>query len=163
MIHRHLDIPEDTPAEELGLAAIDDILDRGELSDWAPLARAVGADPHGRLAESVLQICNAHPMYGTSALWTSWIEQLRAPAAVASSTRFDLASLRRSRGLSQAALAQRLGITQSDVSKLERRSDIRLSTLRSAVEALGGTLKIQAQFPDGTEADLTIGSAPEAR
>lgn len=77
MRHRHLDYPPDTPVEQLGRAAIDDLLDRGDLADWAPLAAAVARDPHGRLADVVLQLCAAHPMYGTSRLWTAWIERLR--------------------------------------------------------------------------------------
>lgn len=77
MRHRHLDYPPDAPVETLGRAAIDDLLDRGDLRDWAPLARAIARDPHGQLADTVLQLCAAHRMYGTSRLWTSWIVRLR--------------------------------------------------------------------------------------
>lgn len=47
MRHRHLDVPAGTPPDQLGAAAIDDLLDRGDLDDWTPLARAVAADPWG--------------------------------------------------------------------------------------------------------------------
>lgn len=161
MIHRHLEVPEGTPVEELGPASLDDLLDRGDLSDWAPLARAVAADPYGPVADSVLRLCGAHPMYGTSELWRAWIEHLRSRPASAPVNTLDLSALRRSRGLSQAQLAQRLGIAQSDVSKLERRADVRLSTLRSAVQAMGGTLRIEAEFGDGSKAGLAIGRPPE--
>jgi len=157
VIHRHLDVPEDTKVEDLGLAALDNLLDRGDLTDWAPLARAVAADPFGQLAESVIHLCEAHPMYGTSTLWKSWIAALRQPGARAGEETVGLAALRRSRGLSQAQLGQRLGITQSDVSKLEWRPDVRLSTLQAAVRAMGGYLRIEAVFPDGTAARLTVG------
>ena len=49
-----------------------------------------------------------------------------------------LRDLRKSRNLSQTEVAERLGGRQVYVSRLERRSDIKLSTLRSYVEAIGG-------------------------
>jgi len=80
MIHRHLDYPEGTPVEELGDAAIDDLLERGDLGAWRPLLRAIAADPHGALSERVLRLCEANPRFGTSALWRAWIAQRRATA-----------------------------------------------------------------------------------
>lgn len=61
-----------------------------------------------------------------------------------------LNELRRARELSQQALAERLGTTQPEVSRLESRTDMYLSTLRRFVEAIGGELVIVAEFPDGT-------------
>jgi ribosome-binding protein aMBF1 (putative translation factor) len=58
--------------------------------------------------------------------------------------------LRRARGLSQETLAKRLRIKQPNVAKLEKRTDIYISTLRGTIEAMGGTLDIVAHFPDGT-------------
>lgn len=156
MIHRHLDVPEGTAVEDLGLAGLDDLLDRGDLADWAPLARAIAQTPTGWLADSVLSLCEAHPMYGTSALWMSWIHNLRS-ALPAESAMLSLSELRRSRGQTQAQLAQLLGISQSDVSKLERRKDMRISTLAAVVGALGGTVRLTASFPGGTAADLAVG------
>lgn len=60
-----------------------------------------------------------------------------------------LCELRRARGLSQEALAKVLHIKQPNVAKLEKRTDIYISTLRSAIEAMGGELDIVARFPDG--------------
>jgi ribosome-binding protein aMBF1 (putative translation factor) len=60
-----------------------------------------------------------------------------------------LAELRRARGLSQEALAKVLGVKQSSVSKLERRTDMYISSLRSHIQAMGGELEIIARFPDG--------------
>lgn len=71
----------------------------------------------------------------------------------------SLAGLRQARQLSQEALAERLGARQASVSKLERRTDLHLSTLRAYVEALGGRLELIAQFPDG---DVPIGSFGES-
>lgn len=60
-----------------------------------------------------------------------------------------LFELRQARQLSQEQLANTLRIKQASVSKLERRTDMYLSTLRSYVEALGGRLEIVAHFPEG--------------
>jgi DNA-binding XRE family transcriptional regulator len=56
--------------------------------------------------------------------------------------------LRRARKLTQVRIAKALGITQDSVSRLEKRSDLLLSTLRGYVEAMGGTLSLIAEFPD---------------
>lgn len=56
----------------------------------------------------------------------------------------DLRSLREATGLTQGELAERVEITQSQLSKMERREDHRVSTLRRYVEALGGSLEICA-------------------
>jgi DNA-binding XRE family transcriptional regulator len=60
-----------------------------------------------------------------------------------------LQELRRARSLSQTQLASLLGTTQPEVSKIEQRADMYVSTLRSYIEAMGGALQIVAHFPDG--------------
>ena len=60
----------------------------------------------------------------------------------------ELDELRRNRRLTQEQLAERLGIRQSNVSKLERRADMHVSTLRDVVEAMGGELRVTACFSD---------------
>jgi len=60
-----------------------------------------------------------------------------------------LQELRRSRALSQVQLAKTLNVKQANVSKIERRTDINIKTLRGLVSAMGGELHIIAQFPDG--------------
>ncbi len=60
-----------------------------------------------------------------------------------------LEQLRSARSLTQTNMAQILGVNQSAISKIEKRTDMYLSTLRSYVEAMGGSLVIQAVFPDG--------------
>ena len=60
-----------------------------------------------------------------------------------------LQELRRARGLSQEALAAALHVKQGSISKLERRTDMYISTLRSHIQAMGGDLEIIARFPDG--------------
>ena len=59
-----------------------------------------------------------------------------------------LQELRRARKLTQVRMAETLGISQDGISKLEKRSDLLLSTLRKTVEAMGGSLSLVAEFPD---------------
>jgi len=148
MRHRHLDVVDGTPVRQLGLAALDDLLERGDLDDWEPLAAEIGREPWGDVAERVLRLAGSHHMYGTSTLWRAWIERLRRdrPPAHAGSA---LKALRLERRLTQQELADRLGMTQSEVSRLESRRDVRVSTLRAYVGAAGGELTITARTPDG--------------
>ncbi len=67
-----------------------------------------------------------------------------------------LADLRESRGLTQARLADELQVSQPNVSKVEGQKDIRLSTLRHYVEALGGRLEVRAVFEDRPEQSVNI-------
>ncbi len=60
-----------------------------------------------------------------------------------------LQELRNARHLTQEALATSLGKTQPQISKLEKQSDLYVSTLRSYIRAMGGELDIVARFPDG--------------
>jgi ribosome-binding protein aMBF1 (putative translation factor) len=60
-----------------------------------------------------------------------------------------LQELREARELTQQQLAQHLKSGQAAVSKLERRTDMYVSTLRRFIEAMGGELDIIARFPDG--------------
>ena len=60
-----------------------------------------------------------------------------------------LYELRQARQLSQEQLARELHVGQANVSKIERRTDVYISTLRSYVEAMGGELEITAKFPQG--------------
>jgi DNA-binding Xre family transcriptional regulator len=65
-----------------------------------------------------------------------------------------LRELRAMRGISQVELAELLRVQQAAVSKLERRKDIRVSTLRAVAAAMGGELKVSVKFPDGMEKQL---------
>jgi transcriptional regulator with XRE-family HTH domain len=59
-----------------------------------------------------------------------------------------LRELRKARKLTQVRMAKKLGVSQDGVSRLEKRSDLLLSTLRKTVEAMGGNLSLVAEFPD---------------
>ncbi len=60
-----------------------------------------------------------------------------------------LAGLRQARKLSQEQIAATLHVGQASVSKLERQTDMYLSTLRNFLKAMGGDLEITARFADG--------------
>jgi transcriptional regulator with XRE-family HTH domain len=64
-------------------------------------------------------------------------------------------------GVTQIQLAERIGVQQAAISRLERREDITLSSLRRFVSALGGDLEISVRTPDGERLQLTGG--PEAK
>ena len=63
--------------------------------------------------------------------------------------KMPLQQLRNAREMTQTRLAEVLEMDQGNISKLEKRTDMYLSTLRSYVEAMGGVLEIRAVFPDG--------------
>jgi hypothetical protein len=73
MIHRHSTYAPDTAVDQLGPAALDDLLERGDLETWAPLAHEVALRPWGAIADTILRLCDAHPMYGTAPLWRAHI------------------------------------------------------------------------------------------
>src|SRR3979411_728856 len=75
-------------------------------------------------------------------------KKVEARAAQLIAEEMTLRELRRARKLTQVRIAKALGITQDSVSRLEKRSDLLLSTLRKTVEAMGGNLSLVAEFPD---------------
>jgi predicted XRE-type DNA-binding protein len=88
-----------------------------------------------------------------SQLRASMTPEARAQAEAATQAmlaEMPLHELRRARGLSQKVLAEALHVQQPSVAKLERRTDMYISTLRSHIEAMGGELEVIAKFPDGT-------------
>lgn len=66
-----------------------------------------------------------------------------------------LRKMRTARGLTQVRIAELMHIRQESVSRIESRSDLLLSTLRSYVEAMGGSLRLTVEFPDGAAAELS--------
>jgi transcriptional regulator with XRE-family HTH domain len=73
-------------------------------------------------------------------------EEARAAELIAEE--MTLRELRKARKLTQVRMAKTLGVTQDSVSRLEKRSDLLLSTLRKTVEAMGGSLSLVAEFPN---------------
>jgi len=75
-------------------------------------------------------------------------KKVEARAAQLIAEEMTLQELRKARKLTQVRMAKLLDINQDSVSRLEKRSDLLLSTLRKAVAALGGNLTLVAEFPD---------------
>ena len=75
-------------------------------------------------------------------------KKVEARAAGLIAEEMTLQELRQARKLTQVRMAKVLGISQDGVSRLEKRSDLLLSTLRKSVEAMGGNLSLIAEFPD---------------
>ena len=82
-------------------------------------------------------------------------KKVDARAAELIAEEMTLRELRKARKLTQVRMAKALGVTQDSVSRLEKRSDLLLSTLRKTVEAMGGSLSLVAEFPDHTPVVLT--------
>jgi len=80
-----------------------------------------------------------------------WVKEEVAKALA----EMPLNELRNARGLSQTMLAETLHIQQPAIAKLEKRTDMYISTLRSHIRAMGGELDVIARFPDG---DVKIGN-----
>ncbi|MEK7404974.1 MAG: XRE family transcriptional regulator [Acidobacteriota bacterium] len=85
------------------------------------------------------------------------LEEKMSPAARARSNakakkliaEMPLNEMRAAREFTQERLAKRLRVKQASISKLERRADMYVSTLRDFVKAIGGELEITARFPEG--------------
>jgi hypothetical protein len=75
-------------------------------------------------------------------------EQIQKRAAELIAEELNLRELRRLRKLTQARVSRKLKIGQEGVSRIEKRSDLYISTLRSYVEAVGGKLSLVVELPD---------------
>ena len=67
----------------------------------------------------------------------------------------SLRDLRKAREKTQVHVAKKLGIKQENVSRIEKRSDLLISTLSGYIEAMGGKLSLVAEFPDRPPVTLT--------
>jgi transcriptional regulator with XRE-family HTH domain len=75
-----------------------------------------------------------------------------------------LKDLRLQRRMTQVEVAEVMGVTQASLSKLERRSDVKVSTLKAYVESLGGQLVVSAKFRErAVTIDLPYDPAPPSR
>jgi transcriptional regulator with XRE-family HTH domain len=67
-----------------------------------------------------------------------------------------LCDVRKAFGVAQSTLAEALGVSQGEVSRLERRPDVYISTLRRYVAAMKGELKIVASFPGQAPIEISL-------
>lgn len=79
-----------------------------------------------------------------------------AVLAEINSRQATLRRLREARALTQSTVAELLDMDQSEVSRLERRTDMLLSTLKRFVAATGGEMHIVVQYPDGGPVELLV-------
>lgn len=77
-------------------------------------------------------------------------KKLSAEIARSLSDEIRLTELRNALGINQEELGELLNKKQAAISRLERRSDMHISTLREFIKALGGKLEIIATFPDAS-------------
>lgn len=76
--------------------------------------------------------------------------RLRSEASAAKMiSEMGLAELRAAMDMTQESLANALHVKQASISKMERRSDMYISTLSKIIEAMGGELQIVAKMPNG--------------
>jgi DNA-binding transcriptional regulator YiaG len=78
------------------------------------------------------------------------------------SEELHLSQLRKAKGLTQEAMAELLGVSQAEVSKMERRSELYIGTLKKFIEAMDGELVLAARFPDGVEVPIKLAEADDA-
>lgn len=72
MWHRHL-----VPGSDESIAEVEDILERGTVDDWRELAAKVRLDPWGRAARSVEKAVAHNDWYGTTTIWSRFLERCR--------------------------------------------------------------------------------------
>ena len=72
------------------------------------------------------------------------------------SEELHLNQLRKAKGLTQETMAELLGVSQAEVSKMERRTELYVGTLRKFVEAMNGELILAARFKDGVEVPIRL-------
>lgn len=79
---------------------------------------------------------------------TSRRRKIEKRAAALIAEEMTLQELRRARAMTQVRLAKNLGVAQKQISEIEKRTDMHISTLRRSIEAMGGKLSLVAEFPD---------------
>jgi DNA-binding XRE family transcriptional regulator len=68
--------------------------------------------------------------------------------AVLIAEEMTMRELRKARKMTQVEMAKTLGVKQEQISRIEKRTDLHISTLRRSIEAMGGKLSLVAEFPD---------------
>jgi transcriptional regulator with XRE-family HTH domain len=87
--------------------------------------------------------------------------EIEANARKLAAEMMTFSKLRKARNLTQVEMAKLLGIAQENVSRIEHRSDMLISTMRSYVRAMGGDLRLVALFPDQKSIEVTFSDLQE--
>jgi len=98
-------------------------------------------------------------VYGSADAVLERIDRLLASRESTSHSPLGLPALRKSRGLLQKQVAERLGISKSGLAQMERQASLtsmRVDTLQKLVASMGGELVLTAHFPDGRERTIAI-------
>jgi DNA-binding XRE family transcriptional regulator len=146
----------DLPDSATGPAWLDLVQDKHHVSvEWRPrlgigVSAQVAADAFGEGPDEVYADIDQAA--------TRIVELARSKAVTSAPREVLLRRLREVRELTQERLALELGIRQATISKLERRTDVYVSTLAKVVAALGGRLEIRARFAEGVVHLLQVGN-----
>ncbi len=150
---RHLDIGSDAPVEAWPTEGVMTALERGGLSDWRRIARAVRADPWGPVARRLEDALAAKRPYGVAPLMNKMLQDARRDAEAEERTEVArrVAALLEASGLSRSAFAEAIGTSAS-----------RLSTYVTGRVAPSSTLLVRmervARGRDAVERTATPGS-----
>lgn len=91
-----------------------------------------------------------------SELTKDWTPERKARLRAEALREYSLSELRKAIGMAQATVAQSLGVTQSEVSKLERRPDLYISTLRRYIEAMHGELVLTVRLAGHADVQVSL-------
>jgi predicted transcriptional regulator len=84
-------------------------------------------------------------------------KKIRERAEELIATQLALGEIRKARALTQEQVAKKLGGKQVYVSRFENRADVKISTLREFVKAMGGDLQLLVTFPEGDRYEVATG------
>ena len=90
-----------------------------------------------------------------NALPASRRKKIKARSAELIAEEMSMRELRKARKITQEQMAKTLGVKQEQISRIEKRTDLHISTLRRSIEAMGGELTLMAKFPDGAPVKVT--------
>lgn len=148
---RHLDYGPQATVADVGRAGLQALLDGGDVAGWRPVLAAIERDPWGAVASRVDDLLGHLESYGTSRALASWLRRCRA--GVTAEPR-SLAEVREAGGFTQRELAERMGVSQAQVARIETSRNPTLRSLRRYLGALDQHL--QVLVATGTEGPTII-------